>query len=508
MASVHDLTAYRAQAAGTGEPFHVAIIGAGVAGICQAIKLQEAGIAFTIFEKADDIGGTWRDNTYPGCSCDVPLHLYQYSFEMSPEWRNKFADHKQIKAYLDRVVEKYGLEPDIRLSTPVASAEFDEAAGLWRITTEAGEEIDANVLVAGTGQLNRPQLPDIPGRDDFKGDAWHSATWNHEVDLKGKRIGVIGNGASAIQFVPEIAKVAGEVKIFQRSASWVLPRPERQFFEWEKSLYRAMPWLMWIQRTRMWLNGEQLLLSFRHMGWALSKAHRKEAETYVADPEKRAKLEPDYDPGCKRVLFSNDWWPAMGRDTVVIETGGIECITETGIRTKDGEEHALDVIVYATGFDTTHFLGPVDVKGLGGRDLRTEWQDGATAHLGIGVAGYPNFYLLYGPNTNLGHNSIIYMIECQTAYVTQIAQKMIADNLAYVDVRPQAQAAWDRGVQEDNAKSVFASGCTSWYKTADGRITNNWPNSTLTYWRKTKRVDWDDYAVVARGQTRARAAAE
>ena len=219
MASVHDLTAYRGQAAGTGEPFHVAIIGAGVAGICQAIKLQEAGIAFTIFEKADDIGGTWRDNTYPGCSCDVPLHLYQYSFEMSPEWRNKFADHKQIKAYLDRVVEKYGLGPDIRLSTPVASAEFDEAAGLWRITTEAGEEIDANVLVAGTGQLNRPQLPDIPGRDDFKGDAWHSATWNHEVDLKGKRIGVIGNGASAIQFVPEIAKVAGEVTIFQRSAS-------------------------------------------------------------------------------------------------------------------------------------------------------------------------------------------------------------------------------------------------------------------------------------------------
>lgn len=486
----------------------VAIIGAGVAGICQAVKLLETGIEFTIYEKAGDIGGTWRDNTYPGCSCDVPLHLYQYSFAMSAEWRNKFADHKQIKAYLDGVVEKYGLRQFIKLNCAVEAAKFDEAAGEWRLTTENGEEVSATILVAGTGQLNRPQMPDIPGRDDFKGEAWHSATWNHDVDISGKRIGVIGNGASAIQFVPEIAKEAGNVRIFQRSASWVLPRPERQFYEWEKKLYRAMPWLMWIQRTRMWLNGEQLLLSFRHMGWALRKAHIKEAETHVPDPDKRAKLEPDYDPGCKRVLFSNDWWPAMGRANVDIETTGIERIAEKGIRTTDGVEHELDAIVYGTGFDTTHFLGPVNVKGLGGRDLREEWSGGADAHLGIGVSGFPNFYLLYGPNTNLGHNSIIYMIECQTAYVTQIAQKLRDDALAYVDVRPTAQAEWDRGVQEDNAKSVFAAGCTSWYKTADGRITNNWPNSTFTYWRMTRRVNWEDYSVVAKGAQAARAAAE
>jgi len=504
MASVHDLSSYREAAA----PLKVAIIGAGVAGICQAIKLQEAGIDYTIYEKAGDIGGTWRDNTYPGCSCDVPLHLYQYSFEMSPEWRNKFADHKQIKAYLDGVVEKYGLSPKIKLNTPVRAAAFDEASGMWKITLEAGAETEANILVAGTGQLNRPQMPNIPGTEDFRGDAWHSARWNHDVDIRGKKMAVIGNGASAIQFVPEIAKEAGKVTIFQRSASWVLPRPERQFFEWEKNLYRRFPWLMWIQRTRMWLNGEQLLLSFRHMGWALRKAHRKEAETHVADEAKRAKLEPDYDPGCKRVLFSNDWWPAMGRDNVEIETAGIERVTETGIRTRDGKDHDVDIIVYGTGFDTTHFLGPIDVKGLGGRDLREEWQKGAAAHLGIGVSGYPNFYLLYGPNTNLGHNSIIYMIECQTAYVTQIARRLRDDALAYVDVRPSAQAEWDRGVQEDNANSVFAAGCTSWYKTEDGRITNNWPNSTLTYKRRTKRVDWDDYAVVARGDRATQAAAE
>ncbi len=508
MAAVHDMAAYRNTAAANAAPMHVAIIGAGVAGICQAIKLQEAGIAFTIYEKASDIGGTWRDNTYPGCSCDVPLHLYQYSFEMSADWRNKFADHAQIKAYLDKVVAKYGLRPFIKLNCPVERASFDEKAGLWRLVVGSGETVDANIVVAGTGQLNRPQMPDIPGTDDFKGDAWHSARWNHDVDITGKRIAVIGNGASAIQFVPEIAKRAGNVSIFQRSASWVLPRPERVFYEWEKKLYRAFPWLMWVQRSRMWLNGEQLLLSFRYMGWALRKGHVKEAEEHVPDAEKRAKLLPDYDPGCKRVLFSNDWWPAMGRANVHIETTGIERVTENGIRTVDGNEHMVDAIVYGTGFDTTHFLGPVDVTGLDGRSLRDDWKDGADAHLGIGVSGYPNFYLLYGPNTNLGHNSIIYMIECQTAYVTQIAQKMRDENLAYVDVKPEAQAEWDRGVQADNAASVFASGCTSWYKTADGRITNNWPNSTLTYYRRTRRVNWDDYVAVAREAAAVSAAAE
>lgn len=508
MTAVHDIAAYRQTGAADAAPMKVAIIGAGIAGICQAIKLQEAGIEFTVYEKADDIGGTWRDNTYPGCSCDVPLHLYQYSFEMSPTWRNKFADHAQIKNYLDKVVEKYGLKPFIKLNCAVDSAAFDKDAGVWRLVTEHGDKVEANVVVAGTGQLNRPQMPDIPGTDEFQGVAWHSARWNHDVDLAGKRIAVIGNGASAIQFVPEIAKKAVNVTIFQRSPSWVLPRPERVFYEWEKKLYARFPRLMWLQRSRMWLNGEQLLLSFRYMGWALRKGHVAESEEYVPDPEKRAKLLPDYDPGCKRVLFSNEWWPAMGRANVDIETAGIERITPRGIRTRDGVEHEFDVIVYATGFDTNHFLGPIDVTGLDGRDLRETWKDGADAHLGIGVTGFPNFYLLYGPNTNLGHNSIIYMIECQANYVRQIVRKLGKDNLAYVDVKPEAQAAWDDGVQADNAKSVFASGCTSWYKTADGRITNNWPNSTLTYWRRTRKVNWDDYVAVARREQRAQVAAE
>ncbi len=506
MAAVHDLASYReAQAA---RPMKVAIIGAGVAGICQAIKLKEAGIDFTIYEKANDIGGTWRDNTYPGCSCDVALHMYQYSFEMSPEWINKFADYKQIKAYLDHVVEKYGLKPFIKLNCGIESAEFDEGRGIWRMMTTTGDAVDANVVVAGTGQLNRPALPNIPGTETFRGKSWHSAQWNHDEDLRGKRIAVIGTGASAIQFVPEIAKSAGNVTVFQRTASWVLPRPERKFYGWEKKLYRAVPWLMRFQRARVWLMGEQLLMTFRHMGWAIERGHRKEAEAYVEDPELRAKLTPDYPPGCKRVLFSNDWWPAMGRPNVHVETTGIERITADGIRTVDGKEHRFDYIVYGTGFDTTHFLGPVEVTGLGGRSLRDEWEDGAEAHLGIAVKGFPNFYLLYGPNTNLGHNSIIYMIECQANYVRQIVEKLEEDRLAYLDVKPEAQAAWNESVQADNDKSVFAAGCSSWYKTADGKVTNNWPNHTYYYWWITRRPNWDDYVAKARDSRPALQAAE
>lgn len=505
MATVHEFAPARSRAAA---PMEVAIIGAGIAGICQAIKLKEAGIPFTIYEKEGDIGGTWRDNTYPGCSCDVPLHMYQYSFAMSPEWDNKFADHRQIKAYLDSVVDKFGLRPFIRLNTGIARAAFDAARGIWQLTTEAGEQVEANVVVAGTGQLNRPKLPDIPGIDSFKGESWHSARWNHDVDLTGKRVAVIGTGASAIQFVPEIAKVAGDVTIFQRSASWVLPRPERRFYDWEKALYRRMPWLMNLQRARVWLGGEQLLFAFRHMGKMIEKGHDREAETHVKDPEKRAKLRPDYPPGCKRVLFSNDWWPAMGRENVHIETTGIDAITPEGIRTRDGVEHAFDVIIYGTGFDTTHFLGPIEVTGLDGRSLHAEWQDGADAYMGIAVSGFPNFYLLYGPNTNLGHNSIIYMIECQANYVRQIVERLKAEDLAWLDVKPQAQKAWDDAVQADNEKSVFNAGCTSWYKTADGRITNNWPNHTYYYWWLTRKVDWGAYVAQARLGEPLRAAAE
>ena len=474
----------------------VAILGAGVAGICTAIKLKQAGIAdFTIYEKASEIGGTWRDNTYPGFSCDVPLHMYQFSFDMRPDWTKKFVFSADIKAYLESVVDKYGLRGHIRFDTEIDDARFDEASGTWALKS-GDRSFTAHVVAAGTGQLHRPVWPDIRGRESFAGDSWHSAQWNHDVDLKGKRIAVIGNGASAIQFVPEIAKEAGSVTIFQRSASWVLPRPQREFYGWEQALYRALPWTMKIQRWKIYWFGELLFRAFHTSGAKLKEMGIAEMETYVADPEKRRKLTPDYEPGCKRVLFANDWWPAMGKDHVDVVTDGIDEINAGGIRTKDGRQHDFDVLIYGTGFDTTHFLGPMTMKGLAGRDLKDAWKTGAEAHHGMTVAGFPNFFMLYGPNTNLGHNSIIFMIECQANYIAQCVQALRNGRLRYIDVRKEAMAAFNRELQQDMQKTVWAAGCSSWYKTADGKVTNNWSSFTARYWWQMRHPDFNEYALV------------
>lgn len=477
----------------------VAILGAGVAGICTAIKLQEAGFHdFTIYEKAGEGGGTWRDNTYPGCSCDVPLQLYQFSFDMRSDWDRKYVGSADIKAYLESVIDKYGLRPHIRFNQEITDARFEEATGLWNLTSASGDTFIANVLAAGTGQLHRPRWPDIPGQQAFQGESWHSAQWNHDYDLKGKKVGVIGNGASAIQFVPEIAKEAGEIVIFQRSASWVLPRPQRAFYGWEKALYKLFPWSMNIQRWKIYWFGELLFRNFHHSGDKLREAANTERDLHVQDPEKRATLTPDYEPGCKRVLFADDWWPTMGKDHVRIVTDPIDRIEPTGIHTKDGTLHELDAIVYSTGFDTTHFLGPMTMTGLAGRRLADAWQGGAEAHHGITVSGFPNFFMLYGPNTNLGHNSIIFMIECQANYITQCVEKLRDGDLLYLDVKSDVQRASNEIVQQDNANSVYASGCTSWYKTEDGKVTNNWANYTFKYWWRTRRPDFAEFNLRAR----------
>ncbi|MDR3498283.1 MAG: NAD(P)/FAD-dependent oxidoreductase [Parvibaculum sp.] len=477
----------------------VAILGAGVAGICTAIKLKQAGNTnFTIYEKAAEIGGTWRENTYPGCSCDVPLHMYQFSFDMRPDWVKKFVFAADIKAYLESVVDKYGLRPFIRFNTEIEEAHFDEPSGLWRLKSGAST-FEANVLAAGTGQLHHPLYPNIPGRESFKGVSWHSAKWNHEYDIRGKKLAVIGTGASAIQFVPEIAKEAGDLTIYQRTPAWVAPRPQREFAPWEKSLYRAVPWLMNLQRYKIYWSGELLYWAFHNQGEKIKEGVKAEMELHVKDPAKRAALTPDYEPGCKRVLFANDWFPAMDRDNVHIVTRKITRIVEEGVETDDGKVEKFDAIVYGTGFDTTRFLGPMKVTGLAGRDIRDAWKGGAEAHLGMTVSGFPNFFMLYGPNTNLGHNSIIFMIECQANYIVQCVEKLRRDNLAYLDVKAEVQRASNQSVQDDNAKSVFASGgCTSWYKTAEGKVTNNWANYTFKYWWRTRRPNFAEFTLRSR----------
>ncbi len=488
----------------TDNPLKIAILGAGVAGLCMAIKLKRAGFDdITIYEKTDDIGGTWRENTYPGCSCDVPMHMYQYSFEMLPSWTKKFVAADEIKTYLDHVADKYDLRRHIKFGHELTDAHFSEARGFWELTFSGERKTTANIFIAGSGQLHHARWPDIQGQRLFKGPSWHSAQWDHNVDLKGKQVGVIGNGASAIQFVPEIAKQIGEggnIRIFQRSASWVVERPQRNFLGIEKFLYRIAPWAMNFQRWKIYWQGELLWIAFHKQGEKLKEMANKEMECHVQDPQKRQKLTPDYEPGCKRILFANDWWPTVGKDNVEIITSPIAQVSEKSVQTQDGRDVELDALIYSTGFDTTHFLGPMKMTGVANRALKDIWANGAFAHHGITVSGFPNFFMLYGPNTNLGHNSIIFMIECQANYITQCVEKIRKDDILYIDVKADVQKTSNKKVQADNANSVFATGCTSWYKTADGKVTNNWANHTFYYWWKTRRPNFNEFTCRARDE--------
>ena len=472
----------------------IAILGAGVSGLCMGIELKRAGIdSFTIYEKSDRVGGTWYDNSYPGAGCDVPSHLYCYSFEPNPDWTRKFSLQPEIRRYLEHCAAKYGVRDHIRFGVEMSGASFDEREGAWRLRTSAGESITANVLVSGTGQLNRPHVPELPGLQDFAGTRFHSARWNHEHDLSGENVAVVGNGASAIQFIPCIAPVVKQLTVFQRSANYVVPRFDRAFQPWEKWIFRHLPFALWLYRASIYWRLEARFFAFYRGSW-LSKRLRDGAlqymESLISDPELRKKLTPDYPIGCKRILISDDYYQALVRPNVAVETSPIERITRDGIVTRDGATHPAETIVFATGFETTSFLAPMTIEGLGGRKLEETWRDGAEAYLGVGVSGFPNLFLLYGPNTNLGHNSIIFMIECQVRYALQCIQELIARDLSQLDVRREAMDRYNEQLQRDLGRTAWAADCASWYKTASGKITNNWSGFTVDYWRRTRHPDF------------------
>ncbi len=479
----------------------IAILGTGMGGLCMAAQLRRAGIdSFVMIEKAGEIGGTWRDNIYPGSGCDVPSHLYSFSFEPKVDWSRKFALQPEILDYMKQVARKYGLRPFIRFNTEVAEARFDEAERLWRIRTTTGEEITANVVVSGTGQLNRPAYPKIAGLETFAGKAFHSARWDYDVDLTDKNVAVIGNGASAIQFVPEIAPKAKKLTIFQRSANWIVPKPDRPYTEFEKRMFRRFPWLVKLHRYQIYLTLERNFLAFiqgSFFGKLFERASRKEIETHIKDPELAKKLTPDYPAGCKRILLSNDWFPTMARPNVDVETSHIAKVTPEGLVTEDGVTHKADVIIYSTGFETTTFLAPMKIVGRGGRDLNEVWAKGAEAHRGVAVAGFPNFFILYGPNTNLGHNSIIFMLECQVNYILQCIEALRSPKVKSIEVRKEAEDAFNRELQKDMQRTVWAAGCSSWYKTAEGKVTNNWSTFTMRYWWQMRHPDFAEYALGA-----------
>jgi cation diffusion facilitator CzcD-associated flavoprotein CzcO len=485
-------------------PYRVAIIGAGFGGIGMAVALKRAGIDdFVVLERAGQIGGTWRDNSYPGLSCDVPSLLYSFSYRPW-RWSRRFPPREEILTYLRAVADEHGIGPHLRLGTSVETAEFDEGQRLWNLTLDgpgadggtSGGTLQAQAVVCAVGQLGRPAWPSIEGRDEFAGQSWHSARWNHDVDLAGRRVAVIGTGASAIQFVPEIAKVAGRVDVYQRTPPYVLPKADRPYRAAEQALFDRLPAARKASRLRIFLYGELLTSGFVLSPTLLTgpmRIWRRHLRAQIADPELRARCVPSYVMGCKRVVFSNDWYPALTRPNVELVTDPIERIAADGVITADGTTRAADVIIYGTGFHAVQFLTPMRVTGLQGQRLHDAWRDGAQAYLGLTVGGFPNFFMLYGPNTNLGGNSIIYMLEGQIGYVLAAVQALAAERLAWIDVRPEVQDEFSSWVQSASRTSVWESGCHSWYTTASGRNTNNWPDHTFLYRHRVRHFDLAAY---------------
>jgi cation diffusion facilitator CzcD-associated flavoprotein CzcO/acetyl esterase/lipase len=474
----------------------VAIIGAGFGGIGLGMTLKNAGIdSFTIFEKAEGIGGVWRDNTYPGATCDVPAHLYSFSFEPNPDWSRVYSPQPEILDYLERCVAKYGIGPNLRLGTEVTRAEFDEASGRWRIETEGGETVEADVLVSACGQLSRPALSRVKGADRFKGPIFHTARWNHDVELEGKRVAVVGTGASTIQVVPAIAPRVGRLDVYQRSAPYVIPKKDRSYRTWERRLFRIFPPARLVRRFWQWLVFEVFVTAFNQfrpvgrLGVRLAERHLDEQ---VRDPALREMLRPDHVLGCKRVLISGDYYEALQRPNVELVTDGVRELTTRGVIAEDGTERDADVVVLSTGFESTRFLAPMEIWGSGGVELNEAWREGANAYLGMTVAGFPNLFIMYGPNTNLGSGSIIFQLESQMSYILDAVRKL-QSRRGWLSVRPDVQRSFDREIQERLSTSVWQTGCSNWYLDEHGRNTNNWPGFTLEYRRRTRRLDLADY---------------
>ncbi len=475
----------------------ILIIGAGFGGLGMAITLKSAGFnAFTILEKAGDVGGTWRDNTYPGAACDVQSHFYSYSFEPKHDWSRKFGLQEEILGYMRHCVRKYQLGPHLRFHSEIAEARFDETENQWTVTLTDGSQLSADVLITATGQLNQPAWPKVDGMERFAGPLFHSARWDHSTDLRNKRVAVIGTGASAIQFVPELADQVRSLALFQRSAAWVLPKPDRPFRRWEQTLFQALPWWDRLYRYLIYWKNESRALAFTRFNRLLevfARQARKEAHRHITDPAKLQHIIPDYRIGCKRILISNDWYPAINRPNVSLVTETIDRIEPDGVVTQTGRHYPVDAIICGTGFRASEFLSPIQITGRGGRTLNEAWKDGASAFKGIAVNGFPNLFMLYGPNTNLAHNSIIFMLESQFRYVLDALQALKKYPGSAMDVRQDRQDRFAAWVQDGLQDSVWASGCTSWYLDANGRNTINWPGFTFSYRFSTRRVDTADY---------------
>ncbi|SFW56067.1 flavin-containing monooxygenase [Amycolatopsis australiensis] len=486
------------------ERFKVVIVGTGFSGLGQAIQLEKAGIRdYVILEKADEVGGTWRDNSYPGCACDVQSHMYSFSYEQNPDWSRSFSPQPEIFEYLKRVADKYRLREKIRFGVELTGAHWDERDRRWTATTKDGREFVAQFLVSGVGGLHIPQIPELPGIAKFAGQTWHSARWNHEYDLRGKKVAVVGTGASAIQFVPRIAPEVAELTLFQRTPPWIMPKPDHAMPRWARTLFKRVP-----GTQRLYRNALYWFLEARAIGFnghpAIMKAGELIAKRHIAkgvqDPALRKKVTPRYTMGCKRVLISNDYYPALNRPNVDVVTAGVKEVKAHSIVDGSGVEHEVDAIIYGTGFKVTDALEYLDITGVDGRNLAKEWAtEGMRTHKGITVSGFPNLFFLLGPNTALGHNSVVFMIESQSRYVVDAIKLADSRDAAALDVRPGVQERFQREIQDKLVKGVWTQGgCKSWYLDAKGVNRTIWPGFTWRYWLETRKVDPADYELSGR----------
>lgn len=468
------------------------IIGTGFGGLGAAIKLLKKGYTnFVIAERGSEIGGTWRDNTYPGAACDISSHLYSFSFEPNPNWSRMFANQQEIFDYTRHCVKKYGLETYIRLNTEVTGGSFNEATGLWTLNLKNGETLTANVVINALGPLNRPQIPNIPGLQSFTGSLFHSSEWDHSFDYKGKRVAVVGTGASAVQIVPAIAKDVEQLTIFQRSAPWVIPKADRPMKDWERKLFKLLPFTQRMLRYKWYWENEligTLIFTRPRINRYVQNMVVKFINKKVKDPELRKKLVPDYTMGCKRITPSKEYYPALLRPNVDVVTAAIEKVEGNVVFTADGKHYPVDAIVLATGFMAADAPVGFTIKGRQGRSLMDDWKDGPEAYFGTVVTGYPNLFFVIGPNTGLGHNSMIFMIEAQVNYIIDSLNKLQNRGAKFMDVKPQAQKEYNDKIQERLKRTVWATGCKSWYIAANGRNTTVWPQLTYTFWLKTKRI--------------------
>ena len=475
----------------------IVIIGCGFGGMAMAIELKKNGMNdFIILERASDIGGVWRDNSYPGAACVVVSRFYSFSFDRDREWSQTFAPQAEIWQYQIEVAERIGIRPHVRFNTEVSSAVFDEKIGQWTIDLADGHPITTPVLISAVGLFNTANIPDIPGRDTFRGEAFHSSGWNHGYNLEGKAVGVIGNGASGVQFIPKIAPQVAKLNLFQRSPQYVMPKA---IFpgagEWDLWLQKQ-PGLRWLARLKVYLTFERFIWRRRwkpHLRLAGEAAFKKLLENKVKDPELRRKLTPQYPMGCKRQLVSDVFYDAMVRPNVDVIDTPIARIVEDGVITRDGMHRKLDAIIYGTGFKPTAYLTPMQIRGLNGCDLNAAWRNGAEAYLGVAVAGFPNFFMLYGPNTN-APSSIIFMLECQARYIVSALKTLRKKGARYMNVRADVQKGFNVETQALLAKTIPArADCFTYFKMENGKITTNWPGYATEYNWRTRAVKIRDY---------------